>query len=657
MRTTIRGMTFVFVLLLAGTRGAAAEEPQRAEWWATERHVVEQLLARDVGQWARELNKQPMPNEAGDLMLRFSVLIRAGHLRQVRPVIEALSEANVEKGQLSAMADFLIDRQDWSTARAFLERLPQAEPGWGYVLIKQWAETADAGEIDVWLVARAKANPTYWRRERFRFRSDQGTAGELLKELAERVRRQPRNAEVALEFLEVTSIVGHSDRDLAWMGEVCRPPSAYASYRLGKALRASPRAAIALLEHSLEMPFTKEDAAALREEMSHWARAMPAAEAPPLESWVRQATKQELLVALKTAGETQRAQKLLEELASQQPDGLPPGGLDALAGQIQAASGARVVQQRFEEAEPENRDSAEYWLRRAAYFKGRKEEAQAIQAYEQAMQLSRPDPDKPVGRTSGTELRSSVLSSYVSFLEVSNREASAARLLERELSEAPLEGAYAQRVVGILLQAQSALPAIDRGRLWAYLAARPQWSHQEERLLWRLTEQAADPWERAEALARDRDPSRALVLGWVMTRRDATSRAIPWLKSAWQRLERPEERERAGFSLFDAWLALGDWRSAEELWPTARKSLTPKEHSDWLGRVAVAAARAGAQADALRLWKQRTNLDRASTSHLDEMLQAGLGKPLAEFYRTLAAADPDCQSIEPLIQQLRTPAK
>jgi tetratricopeptide (TPR) repeat protein len=175
--------------------------------------------------------------------------------------------------------------------------------------------------------------------------------------------------------------------------------------------------------------------------------------------------------------------------------------------------------------------------------------------------------------------------------------------------------------------------------------------------LWRLverpTDQAQKQWERAEGLARDADPSRSLVMGWVMTRSDATSRAIPWLKSALQRLEKPEERERAAFNLFDAYLDVGDWRSAEEMWPAARTSLTPKELPDWLGRIAVAAARAGEQAEALRLWKQRTNLDRVATIHLDEMLRAGLREPLLAFYRKLGEQDPDCQSIEPMLEQLR----
>jgi tetratricopeptide (TPR) repeat protein len=651
--------TFMLALLLAFcTDLAAAAEPERAEWWSIDKEVAEELLTRDAGAWARELNREPATT-AGELMRHFSLFNRAGHLRQAERVIDAMSDAKIENSQFSAMADFLIDRKDWPTARYFLERLPQSTPGWGYVLIKEWASTADAKQIDAWLVERGKANPHYWLPERLRFRHDRGTAGELIEELASEVRRRPRDVEVALKFLEATAIIGHSERDIAWLGDVCRPPSAYASYRLGKALRAAPRAAIKLLEHSLEMPFTEQDAATLRAEMARRpsALARPAPQ-PPLEKQVRYSTKRELLTALHAVGESARAQKLLEELAALEANGLPPGGLDAMAGQIQAASGARVVQQRFQNAEAENEESAEYWQRRARYYTGRKEHDEAIAAYEKALQLALPDDDQNAARARGAVPRSSVLSNYVSFLEHSDREASAARLLERELRDAPPGGIYAQRIVSNVAGGGRSKPfRIDQERLWAYLAARPEWDHQEERLLWRLVEQPTDQpqkrWERAEGLARDAHPSRSQVLGWVMTRSDATDRAIAWLKSALQRLEKPEERQRAAFNLFDAYLDVGDWRSAEEIWPTARERLTPKELPDWLGRIAVAAARAGEQSEALRLWKQRTNLDRAATVHLDEMLGAGLREPLLAFYRSLAEQDPDCQSIEPVIKQIQ----
>ena len=76
--------------------------------------------------------------------------------------------------------------------------------------------------------------------------------------------------------------------------------------------------------------------------------------------------------------------------------------------------------------------------------------------------------------------------------------------------------------------------------------------------------------------------------------------ASPSTAIAWQRLEKPDEREQTAFTLFGAYLDTNDWRSAEEMWPIARRRLTPTEIPNWLGRIAVAAARAGEPMEALR---------------------------------------------------------
>jgi hypothetical protein len=139
-----------------------------------------------------------------------------------------------------------------------------------------------------------------------------------------------------------------------------------------------------------------------------------------------------------------------------------------------------------------------------------------------------------------------------------------------------------------------------------------------------------------------------------MTRSRAPARAVPWLQDAWKRLEAGDERQQAAFTLFGAYLDIRDWRSAEQIWPIAREQLTPTEIPDWLGRIAVAAARSGESAEAMRLWKDRTNLDRASKIQLDEMVAAGLRNALLEFYRQLAEHDADCESIAQVAQHIRS---
>lgn len=84
----------------------------------------------------------------------------------------------------------------------------------------------------------------------------------------------------------------------------------------------------------------------------------------------------------------------------------------------------------------------------------------------------------------------------------------------------------------------------------------------------------------------------------------------------------------------------GDWKGAEEIWQLARQRLTPSETPQWLGDIAVCAARAGARKDAMRLWKTHANLDRGATGDLDDMIAAGMRDDLLAFYKQMKRDDP-----------------
>ena len=75
-----------------------------------------------------------------------------------------------------------------------------------------------------------------------------------------------------------------------------------------------------------------------------------------------------------------------------------------------------------------------------------------------------------------------------------------------------------------------------------------------------------------------------------------------------------------------------DWKRAEEAWPLASRHVTQAEHPEWPRQVAVAAAKAGAREDALRLWKIVTNIDPAHTAGLDDLVKAGLRDELVACY-------------------------
>ena len=632
------------------------------EWWEIDRDVAEQLFERDVGAWARALEAEPLPADASRLLERFAFAYRAGHDAWARAIIDALAaqDSKPPVSDLSAAVDRVIDREHWELARYFLERLPRAEPGWGYVFVRHWSESAEAEAVDAWLAARAQSNRDYWFRERLRFRSDRGTAAPLIAELAAAVRAHPSELAPALDYLEAARSVGGAKNDPAWLGETCRPRLAFDSYQFGATLAAGwPRAAIALLDRSLATPFTDEDRAAFARIPMQMALPSDAAVEQLVRAWTRHA----LLQACKSAGDSQRAQQLLEELAatSDVDQRLPVH--PRVAGEIQADSGGRAIERRILSAEAKREDDYEYWLERADYFGGREQRVDAVAAFERALQLAEGRSEAGTSKSGRPAFaRTHVLGRYAAYLLRANDRAACRALLWREFAGADLASEHAAAIVRHLYdeaRAASEPDAAGDERWWRYLAARAQWADTEERLLMHLSE--ATPagsearetlWTRATTIA-SADPTRALVLGWVMTRNAADARAIPLLADAEKHAADEEQRTRAGFTLFEAYLAVGDWQSAELVWPSARRQLTPQELSQWFGKIAIAAARAGAADDALRVWRQRTNLDRAELHGLDDMLHAGLREPLIAFYAQLAREDPASSAPARALARLR----
>jgi tetratricopeptide (TPR) repeat protein len=141
-------------------------------------------------------------------------------------------------------------------------------------------------------------------------------------------------------------------------------------------------------------------------------------------------------------------------------------------------------------------------------------------------------------------------------------------------------------------------------------------------------------------LAGNNNPTRAKVLGWIMTRTGESERAVTWLKQAVENFPDGDEKQSAAFTLFEAYLNTDDWRGAEDMWPLVRQRLTPREIPDWLGRVAVVAAKDGDKDAALRLWQAKSNLDRTDFRHLDELARLGLSQNLRAFYQRMAEDDP-----------------
>ena len=222
-------------------------------------------------------------------------------------------------------------------------------------------------------------------------------------------------------------------------------------------------------------------------------------------------------------------------------------------------------------------------------------------------------------------------------------------LLRKELKDAPaLSESAAEAARRLAFNFDREIRAADTV-LWNWIASRPKWEHTEERLLWRLLE-SAEPDDldrhfiRAEQLVSGQDPSRASTLGWIMNRMHFPKRSIPLLTYAVEKAQDKELKEQTNFTLLESYLDVGDWKHAEELFPEAAKRLTPKELPKWYARVAVAAAKAGAKSDAMRIWRRVANVNLSLIYGLEDMVKAEMADELKNFYREMSRQMPSSEA-------------
>jgi tetratricopeptide (TPR) repeat protein len=370
-------------------------------------------------------------------------------------------------------------------------------------------------------------------------------------------------------------------------------------------------------------------------------------------------------------GQEDAAQKRMVQASDlRKQHGLLPNAL--LAGRVQSGSGQATIERRITAAASEAEEDPAYWSERAQYYRGRQEPDREEEALKRALSLTRPQPP-PNRRDKGyTDSRSRVLSDYVQFLSQQKREHEAVRLLRQELADAPALAESSARAAYLLAFHFDKQLQADDPVLWNWLGTRPVWGHPEERLLWRMLENAAieahpvptptrppaQAWRTPEKIAQDLEQhfrraeklvanghfSRAFTLGWIMNRLQFPKRSIPLLQRAVATATDDEARQRANFALLESLLDTGAWQKAEAIFDQAARQLTGREIPQWHSRLALAAAREGHKADALRLWFRTANASPMALRGLEELARLGLREDLLAFYRAMQKEMPASQA-------------
>ncbi len=661
-------------LAFAPWTGSAAEY---TDWYEIRREVIEELAERDVIDWSRQLAGQIDKADLPGLITALEVFIRSGHQERVPAMVRRL--CGIEVGENSNLVGTRLDRPAltdnckyyvgetlirfglWDSTRIFFDAFPEYYHADLPKYREQWWKTGDRDELEAWLKGRCdvsregsfgEGTPRIFR-EYYWVLWQHGKLQSHAAQLRQEIVAHPTDARLIRKYLTAVDVLASHAAppqpapNIAWLGEVARPKYAMDAYDLGRTFAGKRlhSQAIRLLDHSLSRPITNYDRQAVQQCCS---MLIPEEEKEKL---IRRWTKAELAASCKEAGQVERAQQLVEELLG--PDAETSDlGLVRFAGQVQRASGYRVIEKRIKKAEDESKDSVQYWLSRASYYIGRKELDQADDAFKKALALP---PD---------DYRRTAVGEYARFLiRTCKQYDRTKRVLREELQRiAPNYDVVSPLVYWLLeLDSKYDVPiSADDPLLWQFLADRETYDHQEERVLKVLmgkshSAAATDSFcARAVKLAGpDAHPSRRYIVGGLLLRADRARQAAPLLQDAFQRWPHPATRFQPARPLLAACLETGDLESAEQTLRSVRTQLHISELKSWLADLAIAAAEKGDKDNALRLWRKRANVDMNDLGQLDDLVATGMRQRLQAYYADVKNRDPNNRAVEAALARLR----
>jgi hypothetical protein len=528
--------------------------------------------------------------------------------------------------------------------------------------VRRWRKEGDLKELDAWLAVRSSQDD--WFMQRMYLRKDLGTANELLDGLAADLKAEPTNSVLFDRYLRAAQFA--SNPDLSWLGDTVPGPLAFDYFERGsRLLQQSPSSAARLLEKSLALPFTDQDAR-LVSDFFYRGRQI----APPMKvNWEKQLrywTKRDLAESYRLLKQPLLAQPLAEELVNTKGDDFEAGDPYTIAGTVQAASGQRVIETKILQDEVARRETLEYWIERANYYRGRDEDELARETYRQALVALPYNPREP--RAADNRLR--LVKEFAFFLgDAESQHEELTTLLRREFTGASPDTDYAFRIADLITQRELDLddlvvsllarqPAIF-GRLFD---AHKEWGNDEELLAVAVTkvdeitaEQKRKLLSELERRATHPGSLRAYTLAQIMIANKQWPAAITLLEGYIKNAlpsDSEDYKSEATRQLLDVYSHAGDWGAAEQL-VFAEKDLFMQSFAVSLGTIAMAAARRGATSDAVRLWRLAANIDRRQISALNELAQTSARPQLRDLYLQMKKDDPESSIPDTALSLLR----
>ena len=618
------------------------------DWYAANGKLSAELRSADIGDLAQRALRDPMPGTAAARRRRLALLVRAEYRQDALAMLKSrprFLDAHWNWNLNVLASEAALTYHFPELARSICERFP--EQGYSAQVIDEIIRKMLPAALDAWLARQGMKEYGQWFAARLRWNSKYGTAGPLIAPLAHRVRAHPDDLPAISEYLWAIRQMPYPE-DKTWVSTVCKPRLAIESLILGYQFSIAGVDPIPLYQRALQTPFQEQDAEWYEDYIKLSGPSPFDPDFRLTERQLRLWTQTALMEAYNNGGQAARAQALREELTKQNPDGLPELAQVLSGQQIQGPYAAPVFKLYYPvAAQPQaNRESPKYWIERALYHSGRKEDGPAVEAFELALKLS------PIPTDTTPSWRWDVVETYQRYLwERSNPNSpkEAVALLRHELTLAPPGGLYALQ---LLMQIDhyetnhTHFITPDDPQLWKVLAAQKEWSPFSQILsdLRKNTpvDEREQLWARLEDLARQGSVSCASTLGQTELAWDAAQRAIPLLEQA---LLHTQDKQQQWGLLAELWEAGGranDWRDMEVTLPRLAAVVGPTFSSiDKWREIAVAAARSGAPQGAMRFFRMWVNQDRRSIARFVQDAY-NIESEMQTYLQLLKTAEPRC---------------
>jgi hypothetical protein len=635
------------------------ETKNTVDWGRASASVPPMLLKRSLLEVSDELAAKMETADAETLIVSLEVFLRAGQPERVSKVVPLLLGKAAEIGHPDGAVTERLLRHGWHEQLrlwfdAFFTWCPshqEMKPFLTWVVEKEGQAATEA-----WLRAksqREQKSQRYWGGQWSRLYwlqlKEWGMLGKHVAGLRQEIEEKPTVADLALEYLSARATLPDTEQPSpVWLVEVLKLEHPLDNFVLARWF-ASDRnytAAIHFYDQSLACPVSDYD----RQWFNAASMSSMYVPAEQVETMLRRWIKAGLVKACFRAQKLDRAQKLVEELTGKKDGTLEDLGPYLFAGQVQAASGQKVVEGRIKAAQEEQKDSVRYWLNRAGYYTGRGKNEQADKAYQSAMKLP------------ADKLRSDVVRDYAWFMQGQKRYQEADRLYRNEIDRVGIENAesWLRRLTG--LDGKGGVRfGWDEPLIWSWLETqkKTRFYQSAQTRLEQLSRQT-DDWAAFEQKARElagENPPPALqyCLGRILYRHRASREAVEMMTSAyarWPKDASPPARN-VGDNVLRVLLEQGNSKAAEAVTDGLLNDSQCGLNPQWLGDIAVKAASHGATDLAMRLWKRKAGLDLMNQEGLEALPAAGLRNQLREFYSDLSEEAPNNKAIATALTRLK----